>query len=431
MKKTLLIVPCIVFLGFLYARAQETFVTNTEPRKVTLGDGSEITMETKYKVEVRAKENTKPLKRRMVIFAKNTTRKPFEAVLDRMRNQLTAQLAGSNIEVMDFNEVVAAIQPLMEGTREGDGVQQVGQTEKIYKMISDMYGINTGKTAGGRNATQDEKLLANTSYTRLAENMGADYVLLLTLDRFSKDTKTFTNKNLNGPIVNEIYKITATYKILDAYVGTAIGGGTLRAQKSVRQTSGVKIEFEDYADGLEEELIAQVKEEILAREGEWRVAALEASGIKVEFNAVAFDMNNKPIYLPHYDGKNQVLNDRVPATLAAMIEVDGVAKGTASCTIPLSPGMHKVRFTRSGYEDVVMTITPREGLVLSVSLRMTEGEYNRVKDLIEFMHRLTMEREISQSTVKVYEGKAKMLEQSGIRIDAKKLPETQIMRSVF
>ena len=70
-----------------------------------------------------------------------------------------------------------------------------------------------------------------------------------------------------------------------------------------------------------------------------------------------------------------------------------------------------------------MSVVPSEGLALSVNMRMTDEEYNRVKDSIQFMHDLTIEREQSQAEMAQRLGHAKMLEQSGLQIKADKLPD--------
>jgi hypothetical protein len=93
--------------------------------------------------------------------------------------------------------------------------------------------------------------------------------------------------------------------------------------------------------------------------------------------------------------------------------------------------MHKVRIRRVGYDDLTMTVVPSEGLALSVSMRMTDAEYARIKDSIEFMHRLTIEREQSQAMVAERLGHAKMLEQSGIRVEADEMPEVMTGSASF
>lgn len=411
-------------------------VVSGKPRTVTLPDGTVVTMETttetvtRSKVDVKAAVPEKPRRRRTAIFVTNNTEKRFDAALARIRSELAAQITGGELEVMDYREVVAAIAPLQEGMQTADGIGQTDRTETLYAKIGAMFGQATGKSADGRNATQDEKLLANTSFTRLAGNMGADYVLMVSLDRFSKSRRTLRSKHLDGPVVNELYTITSSYKALDAYSGQALGGGTLRTKKAVRQTEGARVEFDDYADGLEEELVEQMAGEILEKAPGWREASIRASGVPVTFVATAYDMNNKPIYLPRYGGKADILFDRAPASLAATVEIDGVARGATQCTVPVGPGMHKVRFLRPGYDSVALTISPKSEMTMSVSLRMSEAEYARVKDSIAFFHRLTVERDLSQAQVKRLEGEAKLLEKSGIRIDAKEIPTIQ-QKSLF
>lgn len=384
--------------------------------KIPLNDGSVVSIQADYKVDLKAMAPKDPPRRKMAIFVKNNVDKAFDRATTSMRNQIAAQVSGSNLEIMDYAEVVAAIAPLVE---------DIPQSDIVNGQFINKYMTGVTESAGGRNTTQDQKLLANTSYTRLAENMGADYVMMVTLDSFTKNKVTLNDKRFGGKIVTERYKMSASYKVLDAYTGTSLGGDTLRVQESVRQTQGLTTEFGDFADNLEEELSQKLAASIRTGADTWREASLALNGIEVTFSTTAYDMNNQPIYLPKYD-KNKQVNSRIPATIAASIEIDGVTKGSTTCTIPLAPGMHKVRFTRPGYDDLTMTITPREGLNLAVNMRMTASEYERIKDSINFMNDLTMKRELNQAEVMKIEGAAKMLEQSGIRIDVDELPENYI-----
>lgn len=399
MKRSLCLFYGMVAASILCA---EKVTATADPVSLRLKDGTELKVQAAYDVEVKAQKPAEPRAHVVALMVKNITgKKEFDKVCKVLASQVGAQIAGANVEVIDMDDAVFA----MASRREYD--------EK-----------------GRALPTQDEKLKGDTSRMHLAANAGADYLLTVTLDRFTKNVRRLRDRrfgkatdNSDVQIVNEIYKISASYRIADVYTGSAFDGGTLQAQISMRKTAFTDEEFGEYADGLEEELAAAMAEEIREKAPAWREASLEKSGIPVSFTVLAYDMNNKPIYLPALKQDNSILNDRIPTEVAATVEVDGVARGTTGCTLRLSRGVHKVRFSREGYDDVTMSVVPSEGLALSVNMRMTDEEYNRVKDSIQFMHDLTIEREQSQAEMAQRLGHAKMLEQSGLQIKADKLPD--------
>lgn len=390
-------------LSFSALLCAETVALTGEPSKtVYLKDGTEVTLRAKYDVDVKVERPVEPKPRVVALMVKNATGKTeFDTASRRLASQVAAQIVGSDVEVIDVEDTVFAIESRREYAEDGRPLP-----------------------------TQAERLKGDSSRIRLAENAGADYLLTVTLETFTKNTRRLRDRRFGAAadasgaqIVNEIYKITASYRVADVYSGSAFDGGVLQAQTAVRKTAFTEMEFGEYAGGLEEEIASEMAGVIREKAPLWREASLEKSGIPVSFTVLAYDMNNKPIYLPMVKQDNSILNDRIPAEVAATVEVDGVARGTTGCTLRLSRGMHQVRFSRTGYDDLTLTVVPSEGLSLTVNLRMTDREYARLKDSISFMHRLTMERELSQAEVAERLGHAKMLEQSGMMINADKLPD--------
>ena len=76
-----------------------------------------------------------------------------------------------------------------------------------------------------------------------------------------------------------------------------------------------------------------------------------------------------------------------------------------------------MRLSRQGFREWVRTINCYDAQVLDVSLQMTEEGYQRWKDNTGFLQNLEKERKLTDAEVKVLEGKAQMLRQSGFRID--------------
>jgi len=418
-------------IAFSHAQVVDEQVENTVEKKIVLDDGSEVAVLATSKTSVKVQAgSTKRLPRKAAIFIRNNAGREFDADLARMQDQVVAQISGSQFEIVDHREFVSAMDALAEALPMADGVGQVANEEVVQEVGAARRRTVGRPTADGKGATMDQKLHANTSIVRLAQNMDTDYLIVLTLDKFSKSRKTYRSRDLDTPVVTDTYLLTASYKVLDAYSGGSIGGNTLKASKSVRQTAGLQVELGEFADGLDDALVEKLKTDMLNNERKWREASKALSGIPVQFVVQAYNMDNMPLYLPRYEGEKQMLNNLVPAQIMANIEVDGMTVGSTPCTIPLSPGIHKVRIFRQGYDDVTMTIKPHDGMIVSVPMRMTEGEMNRLQGSIEFMQKMTKEREVNQAQAELLQGAAQNLRQSGIKIDAKEMPKVE-MKSLY
>ena len=422
---------CAISVSYAQVVKEPLQVENTVEKKAVLDDGSEVTVLTTSKTSIKVQAGTtKRLPRKVAIFIRNNAGKEFEAGLERMQDQLVAQVSGGQFEIVDHREFVSAMDALAEALPMADGVDQVAKEEVVQEIGAARRGTTGKPTADGKGATMDQKLHANTSIVRLAQNMNTDYLMVLTLDKFNKSRKTYKSRDIDTPVVTETYLLSASYKLLDAYSGASIGGNTLKVSKSVRQTAGLQTELGDFADGLDDELVEKVKVDMLNNDKKWREASKASSGIPVQFVVHAYNMDNTPLYLPRYTGEKQMLNSLVPAQIMANVEVDGLVVGSTPCTIPMSPGMHKIRISRQGYDDVAMTIKPNDGMIVAVPMRMTEGEMKRLQGSIAFMQRMTTEREMNQTKIEVLQGEAQMLRQSGFKVDAKELPQIQ-MKSLY
>jgi hypothetical protein len=108
------------------------------------------------------------------------------------------------------------------------------------------------------------------------------------------------------------------------------------------------------------------------------------------------------------------------------IEIDGVLVGTTPATLRLAPGFHKLRLTRPGFRTMEQTINPVAGLKLRPAMQMSEAGFNRWKENIAFLQAVEVNRKLTDAQVKAVEGFAKMLEQSGYRVDIREDNKIQV-----
>ncbi|NLL83518.1 MAG: PEGA domain-containing protein [Lentisphaerae bacterium] len=412
--------------------ASETERTVVTVEEHDLPGGSKVTVENKTRIlyQETGKNSQEKILRRVAIIAANNAGADLNDALPLILNQVIAQASGDNFEFIDYQDTVMAMAALSEAVKTADGVEQVKKVEELQHSINSRQGQPDSKNLGGMGTTTDERLLAQTSIVQLAQRLNADYILRITLDRYNKATR---DRNFGeARWIETIYSMSASYRLMD-FGGYSIGGSTIRVQHTEKKGDGDTSELGAFAGGLDEELAAKMAKEMNAKAAQWRVSSLAKSKIPVFFDTLAMSMDNQPIYLPAFDpDKEQIsLGTQVPARIAAIVEVDGVAVGTTDCEVPVTPGIHKVRIYSDGHDDVNLTIEAREGLKIVAPMRITEGEMTRIQKLQRFIHNLTTDRKLNEAQLETIKGQAEMLRNSHIRIDAQNLPNTNIYKSLY
>ena len=283
----------------------------------------------------------------------------------------------------------------------------------------------------GAGAQLDALLSERTSALRLAQSLGADWIVLASLSSVTREERTFNDGTLQLTSHNHVLRIS--YKIAEAAEGGVLAGDSIRVSRNIRgtQTAGVESSeiFNQLVDDAVIRLLQVFPDKVL------QIAKAEVnkpSQIEISVSAVAVDLTQNPLQLPDLrvgnDGSiTKGSSGSVDVILGDVsIEMEGVLVGTTPATLRLAPGFHKLRLTRPGFGAVEQTINPVTGLKLRPALQMSEVGYARWKDNVAFLQGIEVNRKLTDSQVKAVEGFARMLEQSGYRVDVREDNKIQI-----
>ena len=415
--KKLTLMAALLAVGM--ARAQDVVVTqNIEEH--TLPGGSKVTIENNTRIlyqETKQQKVNAPA-RRVAIFIENNAGPEYNAAMPALLAQIKARASGRNFEIIDFRNAVMAMRPLPDALKTAEGVAQTRRVQELQAAMNRLQGNAEQKNLGGQGTTVDDKLLAQTSFVTLAQNLGADYLMIVSVNPFDQEQ-------------NEANKITAysaniSYELTD-FGGYAIGGDIVEARLLERG-----LQDRPYTPNLLTKIATDLAKNMNDNAQAWRVSSLEQSKIPVTFDAQAMTMDSQPLFLPKFalDERQVALESQMPVRVAALVEVDGVAVGTTDCTVPIAPGLRKVRVFRDGLDDVTMTINAFEGLKLVVPMRITEGEMRRVQELQKFIVANTAAGILTEAAAEKIKGEAEMLRNSHVRIDATNLPDTHVYQTL-
>ncbi|MBW8780655.1 MAG: PEGA domain-containing protein [Verrucomicrobia bacterium] len=271
----------------------------------------------------------------------------------------------------------------------------------------------------------DTALAQGTSAVRLAQTLGADYLLQVTLTGFDADARKIDAYGVQA--VNVTGTLRVTYKILDGATGASLTADTVKVSKLVQQGEASVAVQADMLDELLAEAAKKVAVSLKARLDAGRIAAPSAAQglVTVMIQTEVADLTIPDIRIG-VENTVSISESKLKVLLSASIEVDGVTVGTAPGEITVKPGLSKLRITREGFKPWERTVNFIKGQKLSVALEMSDEGYARWKDSTAFLNGLKNGAKLTDGEVKVLEGKAKAFEQSGFKVDTKDAPAVTV-----
>ena len=294
-------------------------------------------------------------------------------------------------------------------------------------------GANAGKNLDP--AKDLDRLLSDqTSALRLAQSMGADYVLIASITALSVERRV-TDDAARG-IKTEVTTSTldATFRILGRAEGRVLASGSAMASDAVRQAPGLKVE-RDIVTGLLRESAAKMAEAMRKRCEKKGIASPDAlSEATIEITGTPSDLA-VPEIVKDAAGNWVVSSGRyqLEATSFA-IELDGIVVGTTPSPVRAAPGLHKIRVTRPDFEPYEATVNIGKGTTpLVIPMKATPEGLARWRDMSTFFQALKKDQQLTEAQVKVLNGYAEYLknskfsieEKTDIKVDTKEAPVFQ------
>ncbi len=299
-------------------------------------------------------------------------------------------------------------------------------TEKGFSVISrevvtdslKNYGAEKAKSHDGEKL--DTLLSQSASALRLAQLMGADYIIVTSLTSFGAEKKSF--KGYGVETVNMITTLRASYKILEGVQGGTLVSDTIKVSKSERSTERSRTENSDMINELLDEAASKIAESL----GKKQIIQppQKPSLVEITIACGMQDTAQLPVSVPDIrmtkEGKMVVEKDPLEVQLLDVtVELNGAVIGSAPGVFKTPPGPHKIRLTREGFKDWERTVNANEGQKLKVVLQMTDNGYKRWRDNTAFLHELKDKEKLTDAEVEAIKGHARMLRQSGFKVDVK------------
>lgn len=291
-------------------------------------------------------------------------------------------------------------------------------TDLNVRVISGETALNAvaGMAPGAAANALDAQMADSTSAVRLAQTLGATHLLQVTISGFDSTRNSVDAYGVKT--VNEERTARVTYKILDGLTGASLAADTVRVSKTFQQAQGNATDHSGVLNSMLDEATTKVAASLKRQLERGRITTSNAPGnVSVVFTTELADL-----YIPdvRINPENTLTIGETKfkvSALAATIEVDGIAVGTAPGKLEVKPGLHKLRVVREGFKPWERTVNFAAGQKLNVALEMSDAGYARWADATKFINELKNGAKLTDAQVKALEGQAKMLENSGFKVN--------------
>jgi hypothetical protein len=365
--------------------------------------------------------------RKVAIIVENRADASLNDKVAVLEDLVTSRVAGRGFTIISRDVAVNALKSyatanVSADTKSAASVKTTGAPDHDAASV-DMSQKDSVKVAATPETTKlDQALSDNTSALRLAQNLGADYILIPSITGYGTEKKSYTADGIKT--LNTIHRLRVSYKIVEANEGGAVRGGSFVSESTTRDTASLQTDSTDTMDELLDDAANQLADAITTS-----VKSLPAEIAKVKlvgFNIACtmVDPRQQPILISavSVSGDGKLVATNVPALIQPMdvtVELDGVALGSAPGDFKARPGLHKLRLAREGFDDWDRTINIYDGQTLRVALQMSDAGYAKWKETTGFLSTLDANRKLTDAEVKQVEGVAKFMSESHYRVDTK------------
>ena len=368
---------------------------------------------------VRAQNETTEVERSTnVWFTTNIT--PHAAITETIKPKGLRKIAiiVQNRASAGLNEKVAVLEDLVASRVAGQGFSVISRDD----VTRSLKNYANGKEPNGELTALDRSLEDNSSALRLAQNLGADYILVPSIVSLGTEKKNYNGNGIST--LNITHRLRVSYKIVEGNQGGAVRGGAFVSEQNVRQTDGLQTESSDIVNELLDDAAQQLADAIVESGKSLPTEVAKAALVNFSVACSMTDPRQQPVLISvlGITADNKVVLTNQPVAVQAMdvtVELDGVALGSAPATLQGRPGLHKIRLSREGFDAWERTINIYDGQKLRVALQMSDAGYARWADTTAFLAGLDANRKLTDAEVNRINGLAEFFKNSHYRVDTK------------
>lgn len=312
---------------------------------------------------------------------------------DAIESWVTAGLAGPGIEVISRSVVLSAVAALGSTPGEADDA-----SARAARLLDDQ-----------------------ASAAALARTLGADGILVATAADLSESRRQFADPDLGVESDLTETELSMTWTLISGATGGAVASGHAEAAAKERLSATSRQSRPDLGPLLRDagmRLGRSARASALAEAGRTRAPAEGEVTVTVRVSMEELSVPE----IRKIDGAWVVTGASLPLTPSATdVLVDGFLVGTAPGEITLTPGPHRLRLEGPGLEPADRFVVAREGMTLTVPVRLSEEGRARWMQHAAFLEGLKDGAALRENEQALAHGLAQFLRSSRLTIDTSAL----------
>ncbi len=268
----------------------------------------------------------------------------------------------------------------------------------------------------------DRELDDQSSVLRLAQNLGADYILFATITDYSYEVRDVNAYGVE--FTNYDYSLTASYRILSGATGETLIADMAQAQRTIQQTKHNQVSATNIAGGLIMRVSTDLTNKLIAKNesGDIRKVSLASDLVQMRIAVSMADLNFPEVILEPDGSARITANNATVQALAVTVELDGIAIGTTGAggvlgTFQVSPGIHRLRLSREDFVPWERNVNVYDGQTLNVSMTLNPEGLRKWRENTASYNQMKSDAILDRAEADMLQGMAKMLENSGLSID--------------
>jgi hypothetical protein len=278
---------------------------------------------------------------RAAIFLQNRAGAEFADKLDVLNDLVTARLTEKGFSVIDRALVLAKFR----------------ESRELEPALQRDIGALAKAADGSGAAGAIESSLSGASALRIAQMIGADYLVIASLTSFGQETRTFRGEGTNYGTNNRssVYTLRIALKVLEGNSGGTVYGDVVSVAERVAVVERLQIESSEIVNKLLDDGALKIADNVGGKIKTIREVKVKAVAV-VEFSV-----------------KSNVEG--------ATVELDGAALGTTPGRFVAAPGLHQLKISKQWLTSWDKTVNIFAGQVLDVTLELSAEGLKRYATL--------------------------------------------------
>lgn len=311
----------------------------------------------------------------------------------------------------DYVERMGVLEDLVTGALSGTGLGILSR-EVVLNAVSSFSGV-------AEEGAVDALLSEQSSALRLAQNLGADYVFVVSLTGFDAERRDV--RAYGVAYTTTEFKLRLSYRMVDGGSGQTVASRTVTETRSVQEDAHSKVQSSGIFNDLAEQAAEKIAMDVKGRLQRGEIAQASGAGGPVNFTIrVSLSDIAVPQVVMNADGTARVEEGMTNVeALAVAVDVDGITVGTSGSALQTTRGLHRVRLSREDLVTWERMVNVSEGMELNVVMQLNESGWSRWREKAQFLQDLKSETVLTAATAEVLRGQAQMLRQSGFKWDIK------------